>query len=159
MGYNNNSSDLSDYEKTKADTKQRELDEVSQKLDRHKRAISAAHDLFRFPIPTHVWRPAWSNSQIVSLIIILYKQKKILSKTLEKIYNRWEDSQDFIHENIEMQLDQKLYRPHLEATYKEFEDYNYPRIKNMNEWLEKANIMHFPFEDKINEVKNKKGLK
>lgn len=154
-----NDNSLFKEEKLKADLKEKELNEVSERVDQQKIAIIAANDLFAHPIPTHVWRPAWSTSQIVSLINILYTQKKILSKTVEKICNKWDDSRDFIHDNIQMQLDQKMYRPHLETTYKKFEDPNTPRIKDMQSWLEKEDVMQFPFKDRVNERKRQRGIK
>lgn len=132
-------------EKLSADKKEKELNEIKKNIEQIQTAQVAAFDLFRNPIPSHVWRTAWTNTNVVFLIDILYIQKKTLSAALERICDNSETDKEFILEELDKQLNEKLYKKDLDEPKKPFEDYFYPRSSNVSQWAEVSPLMQFPF--------------
>lgn len=144
-------------EKAAADLRQTELNEVNEEIEKRERSLQAAYS----GIPDHLWRPAWSTSHIVVLVNILYTQRKILSKTVEKVMNQWPEREEFLSDVINQDIeDTQAYqsvKPLLEPYFSWEQEY--PKTTDLKAWIEKDELMQFPFKDRVNKRKEKRGLK
>lgn len=160
MSFNHQKSQLDDslyfQEKRQADNKQAELDKINNEIEEYRNSATSLRK-----IPDHVWRPSWTTANLVAMVNIMYNQKKILSKTIDKICNKWPEKQEFVYNVINDETVNINYDKNLNTLLSPYQNstFDYPKTPDIKEWVKKDELMTFPFKDRVNERKRERGIK